>query len=343
MKTFPAAQGARVWRGFGFGKNRVKKRVARLAVRRGRMQVARVERTRTGIWAALGAFFLWGVLPIFWKALDFLPPASIVSQRTAWSLLLVFGILLARGEWQTVREALKSPRGVAWHFLSGALLASNWLLYVWATLNGRIVEAALGYYLNPFFNMLFGALWFGDRNSRWQLAAIALALAGVAIQLPAAGHFPWVAVVLAVTFSLYAVVRKRAPLGSLPGLAVETALLAPLAIGWLIYRHSGIADAFGGSGKHAALVVMTGFVTALPLLLFGYATRAIRLTTLGILQFLGPTIQFFIGWKLYHEPMTPARLASFGLIWLAIAIYAADALRRMRGNSAQSAVGEAGA
>lgn len=292
------------------------------------IQLPRVDRTRSGVLAALAAFFLWGILPIFWKLLGFLPPESIVAQRTLWSLLLVFAILFWRGEGQALLRGLKSPQALAWHLLSGTLLASNWLLYVWATLNGHIIEAALGYYLNPFFNMLFGALWFGDRNTRWQMAAIVLALGGVGMQVPAVGHFPWIAVVLAVTFSLYAVVRKRAPLGSLVGLAAETSLLAPFALIWLCISNSGPAEAFGGSWGHAALVVGTGFATALPLLFFGYATRTIRLTTLGILQFIGPTIQFFIGWKLYGEPMTTGRLLSFGLIWLAIGLYAADALAK---------------
>jgi chloramphenicol-sensitive protein RarD len=278
--------------------------------------------------AALAAFFLWGILPIFWKQLFFLPPPSIVAQRTLWSLLLLLGILAVRGELRAVFIGLRTPSAVGWHFLSGALLASNWLLYVWATLNDRILEGALGYYLNPFFNMLFGALWFGDKNSRWQLAAIALALGGVAIQIPAVGHFPWVALTLALTFSLYAVVRKRAPLGSLVGLTAETSLLAPVALGWLIWSNSSPQAAFGGSWPHAALIVGTGVATAMPLLFFGYATRTIRLTTLGILQFLGPTLQFLIGWKLYGESMSVARLLSFALIWLAIGIYAADALRK---------------
>ncbi len=290
-------------------------------------QIPRVERTRSGVVAALAAFFLWGILPIFWKLLVFLPPPSIVAQRTLWSLLLVLDILVWRGEFPVLWRALRSPRIVSWHLLSGVLLAANWLLYVWATLNERIIEAALGYYLNPFFNMLFGTLWFGDRNSRWQIAAIALALTGVALQVPAVGHFPWVALTLALTFSLYAVVRKRAPLGSLIGLAAETSLMAPVALWWLAIGYPGPAAAFGGSGTHAALVVGTGLATALPLLFFAYAARTIRLTTLGILQFLGPTIQFFIGWKLYDEPMTAPRLLSFALIWLAVGIYAAEAKR----------------
>jgi len=287
-----------------------------------------VDRTRSGVLAAVAAFSLWGVLPVYWKLLDgVLPPASIVAQRTLWSLLLLLVILAARRGLGPLATALRSPRALVWNLLSGCLLASNWLLYVWATLNERILEGALGYYLNPFFNMLFGALWFGERHNRWQLAAIGLALAGVALQFPAVGRFPWIALVLALTFSLYGVVRKRASLDSLPGLTAETALLAPLALAWLAFTSAGPAAAFGDSPRNALLIVGTGLATAAPLLCFGHAARSIRLTTLGILQFIGPTLQFFIGWKLYGEPMSTARLLSFGLIWLAVAIYAADATR----------------
>jgi chloramphenicol-sensitive protein RarD len=293
-----------------------------------------VDRTRSGVLAAVAAFSLWGVLPVFWKLLSFLPPSSIVAQRTVWSLLLVMAVLGWRKEGRLLVNGLRSPRVLGWHFLSGCLLASNWLLYVWATLNGRIIEAALGYYLNPFFNMLFGAIWFGDKNSRWQLAAIGLALGGVALQVPAVGHFPWVALVLALTFSIYAVVRKQAPLGSLMGLAAETSLLAPFALIWLMWSSSSPSAAFGGTWAHAGLVIGTGLATALPLLFFGHATRTLRLTTLGILQFIGPTLQFFIGWKLYGEPMTGTRLLSFSLIWLAIGVYAVDANSRKAGKIA---------
>jgi chloramphenicol-sensitive protein RarD len=293
-------------------------------------QPAGVKESRAGVGAALASYFLWGVLPLFWKALHFLPAAGIVAQRTLWSLLLLLAVLAWRGEGRLLWAGLRDRRTVGWHLLSGALLASNWTLYVWATLNERIVEAALGYYLNPFFNMLFGFWWFGDRHGPWQRAAIALAIAGVAIQLPAAGHFPWVALALAITFALYAVIRKRAPLGALPGLAAETALLTPLALAWLLFTAPSLPDAFGGSWPRALLVIGTGLATAAPLLCFGFAARKIRLTTLGILQFIAPTLQFFIGWQLYGEPVTAARLASFALIWLAIAVYALDAARRPR-------------
>ncbi|MCX6875405.1 MAG: EamA family transporter RarD [Verrucomicrobia bacterium] len=289
-----------------------------------------MSQSRSGVLAALAAFFLWGMLPLFWKQLSFLPPATIVAQRTLWSLLLVLPILWWRGEVRQMCTALRAPRAMAWQLLSGLLLSSNWLLYVWATLNGRILEGSLGYYLNPFFNMLFGALWFGERHTRPQLAAIGLALAGVALQIPALGRFPWVALTLALTFALYAVVRKRAPLGALAGLTAETALMAPFALTWLLAGSATPVAAFGSGPTQVLLVIGTGLVTAVPLLCFGHAARNLRLATIGILQFLGPTLQFFIGWKFYNEPMTPARLLSFSLIWLAVALYAANAMRVAR-------------
>ena len=273
----------------------------------------------------MAAFFLWGILPVFWKGLDFLPPPAIVAQRTLWSLVILLAILAWRKEGRVLLDGMRDLRAAGWQLLAGVLLASNWLLYVWATLNGRILECALGYYLNPFFNMLFGYLWFGERHTRLQLAAIALALSGVALQMPAVNRFPWVALTLALTFSLYAVVKKRAPLGARLGLTAETALLAPIALAWLMSHAESPAAAFGGNWPHAALVVGSGLATTLPLVFFGHAVRTIRLTTLGILQFLGPTLQFFIGWKLYGESMTGPRLLSFVLIWLAVGIYAADA------------------
>jgi chloramphenicol-sensitive protein RarD len=288
-------------------------------------QLAAVNPQRSGVAAALAAFFLWGILPVFWKLLDFLPPSSIVAQRTLWSLVILLVILAWRKEATALLESLRSPRAAGWQLLAGALLASNWLLYVWATLNGRILEGALGYYLNPFFNMLFGFLWFGERHKRLQLTAIALALSGVALQVPAVGRFPWVALTLALTFSLYAVVKKRAPLEARLGLTAETGLLAPIALVWLVLSSQTPAAAFGGSWPHALLVIGSGLATTLPLMLFGHAVRSIRLTTLGMLQFLGPTLQFFIGWKLFGEPMTGPRLLSFALIWIAVGIYAVDA------------------
>lgn len=289
-----------------------------------------MKERKDGVASAVAAFLMWGVLPVFWKHLHFLQPLTIIAQRTLWSLVLLVVVLLWQRKADKLVKGLASWRGTAWHLLSGTLLASNWLLYVWATLNGHIIEAALGYYLNPFLNMLFGALFFGERQSRLQMLAVAVAALGVGFQFEAVKGVPWIALVLALTFALYGVVRKRAPLDALAGLAAETVLLAPLALGWLLWQTTREEAVFGHGPHEARLVVLTGVATALPLLCFGHAARTISLTTLGILQFMAPTLQFFVGWKLYGEPMNQARLFSFALIWTAVAIYAADAILRGR-------------
>ena len=287
-----------------------------------------MQSARGGVLAAVAAFVLWGILPVFWKALDFLPPLVIVAQRTLWALVLLWVILLWRRHGREALAGLARPREVMWNAAAALLLGTNWLLYVWATLNDRIIEGALGYYLNPFFNILFGMLWFGERHGRTQRIAIGLALCGVALQVPAVDGWPWVALVLAVTFSLYGVVRKRASTGALVGLTIETTLLAPLAVVLLWLMVASPVEAFGGSWGNLWLVAAAGAATVAPLWCFGHAARSIRLSTLGILQFIGPTLQFFIGWKWYGEPMGGLRLASFGLIWGAVAMYAVDAWRR---------------
>ena len=285
----------------------------------------RVTKNVQGTMAGVFAFSLWGVLPIYWKHLEFFDPMSIVAQRTLWTCLMLWPLL-----WWRSLKCRPDLRTLAWHLLSGLLIGGNWVLYVWATLNERMIEGALGYYINPFLNMLFGALWFGERQNRLQMISITTAFGGMLLQIPGVGHIPWVALALAFSFSLYGVVKKRSKLNTLEGLTVETSLLAPIALGWLVLNHATVPQAFGGSWWSAMLLVGTGIVTAIPLLLFGFSSRNIRLSTLGMLQFIGPTMQFFIGWKMYGEPMTTLRLLSFGLIWLAIALYSFDALRRRR-------------
>ena len=289
-----------------------------------------MQTARGGVLAAIMAFVLWGLLPLFWKALDFLPPLVIVAQRTLWALVLLWVIILWRRRGREVVAGLARRSDVMWNLTAALLLGTNWLLYVWATLNERIIEGALGYYLNPFFNVLFGMLWFGERYNTAQRVAIALALCGVALQVPAVEGIPWVALVLAVTFSLYGVVRKRAATGALVGLTMETTLLAPLALVMMAVLVASPVEAFGGSWGNLWLVAAAGAATVAPLWCFGIAARSIRLSTLGILQFIGPTLQFLIGWKLYGEPMGALRLASFGLIWGAVALYALDASRAGR-------------
>ena len=280
-----------------------------------------MSQPQKGIAAAIAAFSIWGFLPLYWKSLSFLDPNSIVAHRTFWSLILLLAIALVARNATPLKALFRSRTTLAWAALSGALLASNWLLYVWAVLNDRILEAAIGYYLNPFFNMLFGTLWFAEKHNPRQLIAIAIAFTGVLIQIPATGHFPWIPLVLASTLSLYAVVRKKSSLDAREGLTLETSLLAPIALAWIaLYPvESGISPPPAWSA--AWLIIASGIATTLPMLCFTYAARNIRLTTLGMIQFLGPTLQWIIGWRWYGEPMNPQRLLSFGLIWLAVALY----------------------
>ena len=281
---------------------------------------------RRGHITGIIAFSLWGTLPLFWKALEFLDPPVIIAQRILWSLAVLLPFVLLR---KTQRDALagafRAPRRLAWLALSSALIAGNWLLYVWATLNGHVIEAALGYYLTPFLNMLFGRLFFGERHNRLQSAAILLAAAGVALRFQAVHGIPWVALTLAGTFAVYSLVRKTSPLETLPGLAGEMCLVAPLALGWLALHVPSPGAAFGGSPARALLVAATGPATVTPLLCFVHAARNLRFSTLGILQFLAPTLQFLIGWLVFRELLAPAGLASFALIWLAVALYAKGA------------------
>lgn len=249
------------------------------------------------------------------------PATNIIAHRTVWALVILWSILFwQRKGWQTLRY-LKEPRLIASHAVSGLLLGGNWLLCMWATLHDKIIEAALGYYLNPFFNMLFGYWLFAERQNRLQQISIGIALGGVAIQFHDNHGFPWIALALALSFSLYAVVRKRSSLGSLPGLSLETLLLAPLALVWLSMRSPSLLETLGNADGATWLLMSTGVATAAPLLLFGHAARNIPLTTLGILQFLGPTLQFLIGWLVYREAMSLERTLSFLLIWLAIGLY----------------------
>ena len=286
-----------------------------------------------GIAAALAAFSMWGILPVFWKALSFLEAPSIVAHRTFWSLICLLAIALAAKNATPLKSLFRSRATIAWSTVSAILLASNWLLYVWAVLNHRIVEAALGYYLNPFFNMLFGTLWFAEKHSTRQLIAIALAFAGVMIQVPTGGGFPWLPIALASTFSLYGVVRKKSSLDARDGLTLEASLLAPIALAWIAVHPSTSGISPPPAWPQALLIISTGIATTLPLLCFTYAARKIRLTTLGMLQFLGPTLQWIIGWRFYGETIDSYRVLSFGLIWLAVAMY----LMGRRGDEASDA------
>lgn len=302
---------------------------------------AQRRETARGAIAATGAFLLWGVLPVYWKLLHGVQPLEVIAHRIVWSLVFLLFVLRVRGRLRQFREALVDPRQLALYGLSGGLLGVNWLTYIFAVQASHIVEASLGYFLVPLCNVALGFLVLRERLRPMQWTAVALAAAGVMVQLARVGRLPWIALVLAGTFAIYGLLRKRGPLGSLTGLGVETALLAPLACGYLVWRQSIGAGALGSVdlGRHV-LLFACGVATAVPLLWFATAARALSMASLGLFQYLAPTVQLLIGVVLYAEPFDGARAGSFLLIWAGLALYSADAFRA--GRRAAVAAPEAG-
>lgn len=284
-----------------------------------------------GALAATGAFLLWGVLPVYWKFLHGIQPLEVIAHRIVWSLVFLLVVLKVRGRLGQFRRALVDPRQLALYALSGGLLAVNWLTYIHAVQTDHIVEASLGYFLVPLCNVALGSLVLRERLRSLQWAAVGLAAAGVAVQLARIGRLPWIALVLAGSFAIYGLLRKRGPLGPLTGLGVETALLTPVALAYLVWRGIEGAGAWGAvdSLQHG-LLVACGVVTAVPLLWFAAAARSLSLASLGLFQYLAPTAQLLIGVTLYGEPFGGARVASFALIWTGLTLYSLDAFRASR-------------
>lgn len=289
------------------------------------------RQVRAGFGAALCAYFLWGFLPLLFHVLEPVGAVSIVANRTIWSLFFVGAILLAGRRVGEVRAALADWPTLRSMMISSVLLAANWLIYVWAVENGQVLESSFGYFINPLVNVAIGMLILGERQNRWQLASIAVAIVAIGIQAIGLGHFPFVALGLALSFGFYGFFRKTAKVGSASGLFVETLILVPVALAWLGF--SFVRD--GGFGVQAdpfylGVLVLTGPATAVPLLLFAFAVKRLRFTTIGMLQYIGPTIQFLLAIFIFREPLNPLQLLSFGLIWLSLMIYSWDSFRRRR-------------
>lgn len=287
---------------------------------------------RRGMWVAVGAYVLWGVMPLYWHLLKAVPSLQIVLHRIAWSALFVGAYLLWRDGRGWLRRTLAGPR-LGWMLaLSGVLIAFNWGLYIWAVNAGHVVETALGYFINPLLNVLIGVLFLRERLRPLQWLSVAVAATGVLWLAVRYGQVPWIALALAASFGLYGVVRKLAHVDAVAGLGVESAYLFLPAIAVLAWTEAHGGGGFGaGYGAAAsALLVLGGIVTALPLVGFAYAVRRIPLATVGLLQYIAPTLQFLIGVLVFREPFDRERLVGFACIWLALAIFAADGLLRAR-------------
>ena len=294
------------------------------------MPAATMSRQREGLVAGLGAYLVWGFLPVYFVTVSAVAPLEVVAHRIVWAVPFGAAILALRHQWPDVRTALGSAGTMGWLSITTLCIAANWLIYVWAIQDNRIVETSLGYYINPLIHVLAGVVLLGERLHRMQVVAVILAATGVAILTLQSGTVPWVALSLAMTFAVYAVIRKRAAVGAMPGLFIETIILLPFALAWLGWLHA--TDALGFAAAPGALkfwLAMAGPVTALPLLLFALAAKRLTLTSIGFMQFLAPTIQFLTG-LYYGETLTTAHVICFCFIWAAVGVFSFDALQRGR-------------
>lgn len=286
---------------------------------------------RRGAFAAIAAYFIWGVAPLYFKAIHSVAAAEIIAHRVLWSVVLLAGVLLALRQRTGFELLRRQPRLILWLGVGTLLVTSNWLVYVWAINAGRVLEASLGYFINPLVSVLLASLVLHERLRPAQWLAFALAALGVINQVLQVGALPWISLFLAVTFAIYGLIRKRLAIDAISGLFVETLLAAPLAM--LYLRHLAQAGqlAFLHQGAFTdALLLAAGAVTSLPLVLFAYGARRLRLSTLGFLQYLAPSLMFLLGVTVFGEVLDGGRLLTFVLIWGGLAVYSADLWRGAR-------------
>jgi chloramphenicol-sensitive protein RarD len=290
------------------------------------MRAQQASAAQVGIMCAIAAYTMWGIAPIYFKQLTVLPAAEILMHRIIWSVLVLVGLIVALNQWTKVMAAFRNKKVMQVLLVAGILLGANWLLFIWAVNNDHILDASLGYYINPLINVFLGRLFLGERLRTFQRVAVVLAIVGVAILIFSYGHVPWIALVLAGSFSIYGILRKQVAVDSLPGLFIETLMLSPLALGYWLLFGSEYSNLFNNDASLNMLILAAGIVTTAPLLCFTAAARRIMYSTLGFLQYIGPTLMFVLAVYLYDEPLDEARLITFGFVWLALAVFSVDSL-----------------
>lgn len=285
---------------------------------------------RDGVLAALVAYVLWGVFPVYFKLVQAVPPTEVLAHRIIWAVPFGALILHFRRQWPEVRQALASPSTLFWLALAALFISANWFIYIWAVQQEEVLQASLGYYINPLMYVLVGVLFLKERLRRPQLVSVLLAAIGVSYLTIRGGQFPFVAVSLALLFTLYGVIRKQVAVGAMPGLFIETLMLFPFAIAWLGWLMTTQQASFGaGTASLSLLLALAGPLTVVPLLMFAVAARRLTLTVIGFMQFIAPTLQFIVG-IFYGEVLTPAHLVCFGCIWAAVAIFSVDAFYQQK-------------
>ncbi|MGX7872165.1 EamA family transporter RarD [Mesorhizobium sp. ORM6] len=294
------------------------------------------SKARRGFLLALGAYLLWGLLPFYMKAVAHLPLAEVIAHRIVWSVPIAAAVLVWAGRTADFKVAIRAPRTIAMAALTAALISVNWGIYVWAIAVDRTVETALGYYINPLVSVVVGALLLGERLDRLQIAAVVLAAVAVAVLTIEGGKLPWVSLALAFSFAAYGFFRKTLPIGPSQGFLLEVLLLSVPALGYIIYLiATGQDHIISGSGTDTALLIGCGPVTSVPLLLFAFGAKLLRLSTIGIMQYIAPTMVFLIAVLIFDEPFGTTQAVAFALIWAALAIYSWSMLTTARKGSAR--------
>ena len=290
---------------------------------------------RAGLLFGVGAYLLWGVMPLYFKLLTEVAPTEIVAHRILWSLVFLGLLASLSRRWSAIRAAASSGKVLTTLAITALLIAVNWLVYVYAVVSGHVLEGSLGYYLNPLVNVLLGVVLLKERLSLPQVGAVILAAAGVAVLAAGAGSGLWISLTLAVSFASYGFLRKIAPVDSLEGLWIETLVLAPVAFGWLLWLQASGRLGFMELGIGVdLLLVLGGAVTAIPLLMFTAAARRLPYSTLGFLQYIAPSLQVLLAAFVFGEPLTTAHMICFGAIWTALAIFTLDGWRLARARTA---------
>lgn len=287
--------------------------------------------TRRGFLLGAAAYGMWGLFPLYWPLLDPAGAVEILAHRVVWSLVVMAALVLVLRRARRLRAMLSSPRRLTLLTVASVVIGLNWGMFIWGVNNERVVEVSLGYFINPLVTVLIGVVVLKERLRTPQWVALGIAAVAVIGLTLEYGRLPWVALVLALSFGTYGLMKKQAHAGAVESLTFETAVLTPVALGYLVWLGSQGASHAGSEGPgHLALLVGTGVVTAIPLLCFGAAATRISLTTIGLLQYTTPSLQFAIGVFVYGEPMPPSRLAGFLLVWVALAVFTADAVRHRR-------------
>jgi chloramphenicol-sensitive protein RarD len=287
-----------------------------------------------GILYGIGAYTMWGLLPIYWKSLHQMPALEILANRMVWSLVFVVILLIIRRHWSWLPSALRNRRILITYLCTASLLAINWFTYIWAVNAGFIIETSLGYFINPLLNVILGILFLHERLRVGQVIALCLVVLGVTYLTVVYGSFPWIAITLALTFGFYGLLRKTGSLESMEGLTFETAVYFIPAVAYLLFLNAnGSGSLANGDPQVTILLVGTGLVTGIPLILFGAAAKRITMTNLGLLQYIAPTLQFLLGVFVYQEEFNQARLIGFALIWSALIVYSIEGLWHNRGKA----------